>query len=73
MNSARTFPTRFQGQWLECHTAEDAAAVQRAGDILCELAPRPASADERIDLTLALFRYGRYRAAISLRRRILGA
>jgi hypothetical protein len=70
MNSARTFPTRFQGQWLECHSPQDSAAVQRAGDILCDLAPRPTSDEERIDLTLALFRYGRYRAAISLRRRL---
>jgi hypothetical protein len=35
MELARTFPIRFQGQWLECHTPQDAATVQRADDIIC--------------------------------------
>jgi hypothetical protein len=73
MDATRTFPIRFEGQWLYCRTPQDAAAVQRAGDIICNLAPRSMSADERTDLTLALFRYGRYKAAVTLRQRLVCA
>jgi hypothetical protein len=70
MIPARTFPIRLQGQWLECRTPQDAVAVQRAGDIISELVPPVANDQERVDLTLALFRYGRYKAAVQLRWRM---
>jgi hypothetical protein len=70
MDSTRTFPIRFEGQWLHCRTPQDAAAIQRAGDIICDLAPGAVSDEERIELTLALFRYQRYKSAVALRRRL---
>jgi len=66
----RTFSIRFQGEWLDCDTPQDAVAMQRASDIISDLAPLTVTPDERVDLTLTLFRYGRYRAACALRWRL---
>jgi hypothetical protein len=66
----RTFAVRFQGEWLDCESPRDAATMQWAGDIISDLASRSVGLDDRIDLTLTLFRYGRYRAASELRWRL---
>ena len=62
-----SFVIRFLGEEIACSSPRDAAALQRASDILTDLAPGNVSSDERAELTVALLRYERYRAACQLR------
>jgi hypothetical protein len=68
MIATRNYAVRFLGQSIECQSPQDAAALQRASDILSDLAPLDFNSEERAELTVAMFRYGQYRAACHLRR-----